>query len=100
MEHNSVPTLTTPGANLPLFLTVDEAANTLRCSTKTIYRRIKANVLPAIREGGRYLIDVEVIREALIARMVRHKSKSSNTLLGTHGGVRNRCLRSTTPSTE
>lgn len=58
---------------LPNLLTVAEVAELLRCSPKTIYRRVANGALPAIEDGGRFLFDVRDIRAALIARMVRPK---------------------------
>lgn len=37
-------------------LTIPEAADALRCSTKTIRRAIKRGTIPATFFGGRYLI--------------------------------------------
>jgi excisionase family DNA binding protein len=46
----------------------------LRCSKKTIRRRIDAGTLPASKQGGRWLFEATAIRAALIAGMVRTKS--------------------------
>jgi excisionase family DNA binding protein len=62
---------------VPKLMTTSEIANVLRCSEKTILRRVQAGALPAIKEGGRYLFDAQVIRAALLALMVRPKSKTS-----------------------
>jgi|SRR6185437_10931576 len=48
-----------PGNVDPEFLTLNEAAERLRCSSKTIRRRIKDGLIRATREGGRRLIAIE-----------------------------------------
>ncbi len=65
------------GDNVPRLMTTSQVAIILRCSEKTILRRVQAGTLPAIKEGGRYLFDADVIRAALLALMVRPKSKTS-----------------------
>ncbi len=60
-------------------LTTSEVANILRCSERTIYRRVIAGALPAIRDGGRLLFDAKIIRAGLLVRMSRSKSKSPIT---------------------
>lgn len=62
-------------------LTVAEVATLLRCSHKTIYRRVAAGALPAIAEGGRFLFDKADIRALVLARLVRIKSVSSKAPL-------------------
>jgi excisionase family DNA binding protein len=62
---------------VPNLLTVAEVAELLRCSTKTIYRRVACGEIPAIQDGGRFLFNVVDIRALLIARLVRPKSKST-----------------------
>ena len=68
----------TPG--LTQFLTVAEVATLLRCSTKTIYRRVANGTLPALEEGGRFLFNIDDIRAVLIAKMVCPKPKSSENI--------------------
>jgi excisionase family DNA binding protein len=41
------------------FLTLDETAERLRCSKRTLRRRIKDHVIRATTEGGRKLISIE-----------------------------------------
>jgi excisionase family DNA binding protein len=43
----------------PAFYTVAEAATLLRVTTKTIYRRMDAGVLPSHKTGGKRLIAAE-----------------------------------------
>lgn len=43
------------------WLTVREAAVELRVSAMTIYRRIKANEFPALKIGGRFVVEAAVI---------------------------------------
>jgi len=62
---------------LPNLLTVAEVAELLRCSPKTIYRRVTSGVLPAIEDGGRFLFNTADIRAVLIKRIARPKSKLS-----------------------
>jgi excisionase family DNA binding protein len=51
------------GGNL---LTIDEIAQRLRCSTKSIRRHVHAGRLPALRgPGGRLLFDPQEVRDAL-----------------------------------
>lgn len=69
-----------PPTHFPDLLTTSEVAELLRCSEKTIFRRVHAGKLPAIKEGGRYLFDADLIRTELMARMVRPKAKSSTTV--------------------
>ncbi len=57
--------------SLPHLLTTAEAAEVLRLSIKTVLRRIESGKLPAIREGGRWLVDAEAIRTVLIAGLRR-----------------------------
>jgi len=57
------------------FLTVPEVAEILRCSKKTILRRVSAGKLPAVKDGGRYLFEATAIRTLFVARMVRPKSE-------------------------
>ncbi|UEM18456.1 helix-turn-helix domain-containing protein [Skermanella mucosa] len=45
-----------PVQAVPRFLTVGETASLLRCSSRTILRRIAAGTLKARAEGNRYLI--------------------------------------------
>jgi len=47
-------------------LTIDDIANWLRCSTKSIRRHVHAGRLPALRgPGGRLLFDQQAVRDAL-----------------------------------
>jgi excisionase family DNA binding protein len=62
---------------VPTLLTLAEVAETLRCSEKTIRRRIDAGTLPASKQGGRWLFEAAAIRAALIAGMTRPKSAPS-----------------------
>ena len=55
------------GGPLPVLLTVAEAAEILRCSEKTIRRRIAAGPLPATKLGNRWLFAAAAIQRALIA---------------------------------
>ena len=64
----------------PRLLTVAEVATLLRCSTKTIYRRVPNGTLPAIEEGGRFLFNIDDIRAVLIAKMVRPKSQPAGSV--------------------
>jgi excisionase family DNA binding protein len=48
------------------FLTIDDAAVLLRCSTKSIRRHVHAGNLPALRgPGGRLLFESQSLRQAL-----------------------------------
>lgn len=50
----------------PEFLTIDDAATLLRCSTKSIRRHVHAGRLPALRgPGGRLLFESQSLRQAL-----------------------------------
>ena len=49
----------TPVAADPDFLTLKDAAKRLRCSVKTMRRRIHSGLIRATPEGGRHLIAVE-----------------------------------------
>lgn len=60
-------------AALPQLMTTAEVAGILRSCEKTILRRIKSGKLPAIREGGRWLIKADDVRVLLIQGMTRHK---------------------------
>ena len=68
------------GGPLPVLLTLAEVAETLRCSEKTIRRRINAGTLPASKQGGRWLFEAAAIRAALIAGLTRPKSAPSAPL--------------------
>ncbi len=57
------------------FLTTSEVAGILRCSEKTILRRVSAGKLPSVKDGGRYLFEATAIRTLFVARMVRPKSE-------------------------
>lgn len=59
------------GTPLPQLMTTAEVAMIIRASEKTILRRITSGKLPAFREGGRWLIEVEDVRAMLIAG-IRH----------------------------
>jgi excisionase family DNA binding protein len=59
-------------------LTTSEVADLLRCSEKTILRRVQAGTLAAVREGGRYVFDAEVIRAMFLANMVKPPGISTN----------------------
>jgi excisionase family DNA binding protein len=61
----------TGSTGLPRLLTVEEVSDILRCSSKTIYRRVAKGELPAIRNGGRFLFTESEILAQFQARMVR-----------------------------
>lgn len=48
-----------PTAPDPEFLTLKDAARRLRCSVKTMRRRIRSGLIRATPEGGRHLISVD-----------------------------------------
>jgi excisionase family DNA binding protein len=50
---------------LPLFLTVDEAAHLMRIGRNTCYAACRSGQVPSVRIGGRILIG----REALMAKV-------------------------------
>jgi excisionase family DNA binding protein len=52
-----VPTVRQMLASFGRTLTTDELANILHVSKRTIYRRIKANVIPSRRSGGQLRFD-------------------------------------------
>ena len=58
-DFDPSPTLTdAPSARSSSFLTVDDVATWLRCSTKSIRRRVRNHRLPAVRgPSGRLLFD-------------------------------------------
>ncbi len=68
------------GASLK-FLNTAEVAQILRCSEKTILRRVGAGKLPAIKDGGRYLFEAITIQTLLAAHMVRPKSQRRSTFV-------------------
>ena len=41
---------------MPEYLTVTEVANLLRVSDQTVWDRIREGLIPAVKEGRRYLI--------------------------------------------
>ena len=51
-------------------LTLDEAARLLRCSRRTLERRIAAGLLPVFRDGRRVAVPVEEVRRYVAAHMV------------------------------
>jgi excisionase family DNA binding protein len=53
------------------FLTVEEAAELLRVSAPTIYRRIHDGTLPAVRVGQRLLVPRDELVERLYGREQR-----------------------------
>lgn len=75
MLNDNQPYEVTLPSGLPNFLTVSEVAEIIRFSLKTIYRRINAGLLPAIDEGGRFLIDAETIRALLIVKLAKPQMK-------------------------
>jgi excisionase family DNA binding protein len=54
--------------------TIDEAADELRLSTRTVYRLMQAGSLPAVRIGGRTLIE----SDELAAFVDRHRTRGSS----------------------
>jgi excisionase family DNA binding protein len=62
----------TPPANQPEFLTVDEAADLLRVDRKTVYSMIDRRELPGARKVGRVL---RVHRRTLIDAFVASGSR-------------------------
>jgi excisionase family DNA binding protein len=58
----------TPSNN---YLTIQEAAELLRCATKTIRRRIEEGSLKAYRNGRRIIIPREQVFDYIEARPVR-----------------------------
>jgi excisionase family DNA binding protein len=57
MASQAVPTVRQMLASFGRTLTTDELANILHVSKRTIYRRIKANVIPSRRSGGQLRFD-------------------------------------------
>ena len=55
----------------PRFVTVAEVAELMRVSTMTVYRLIKAGVLPAVRFGKSYRIDEADVDAYLAERYTR-----------------------------
>ena len=53
---------------MPEYLTVDEVANLLRVSDHTIWDRIREGLIPAVKEGRRYLISREALDTYLSRR--------------------------------
>lgn len=78
MLNEALPHEITSADALPNLLTVPEVAVILRCSIKTVYRRIRIGMLPAIEEGGRYLIDSDTIRAWLITKLIKPKTQQSS----------------------
>ena len=57
MASQAVPTVRQMLASFGRTLTTDELANILHVSKRTIYRRIKANIIPSRRSGGQLRFD-------------------------------------------
>ena len=57
MASQAVPTVRQMLASFGRTLTTDELANILHVSKRTIYRRIKAKVIPSRRSGGQLRFD-------------------------------------------
>lgn len=57
IASQAVPTVRQMLASFGRTLTTDELANILHVSKRTIYRRIKANVIPSCRSGGQLRFD-------------------------------------------
>lgn len=55
----------------PQLLTLDEAADVLRCSRSTVERRLRAGSLPAVRHGRRVLVDESDLRAFVLAAKAR-----------------------------
>jgi excisionase family DNA binding protein len=68
------PAAAAPDAVEPIFLTLKDAAIRLRCSPKTIRRRVKAGRIRATPEGGRKLIAIEDFY-AYIERLRRDRKR-------------------------
>jgi excisionase family DNA binding protein len=68
------PAAAAPDAVEPIFLTLKDAAIRLRCSPKTIRRRVKAGLIRATSEGGRKLIAIEDFY-AYIERLRRDRKR-------------------------
>ena len=60
----------------PRFLSVEETAETLRCSIPTVHRWIKSGALPSVRIGARRLIPEAVI-DTLIEKALDPGSRAS-----------------------
>jgi excisionase family DNA binding protein len=54
----------------PRLLTVNDAAKILGCSIKTVYRRIDAGEIKAVRDGGRWKIPRDEL-DRYVARLER-----------------------------
>ena len=63
-------------AALPSLLTLDEAADVLRCSRKTVQRRISEGALPVVRIGRTCRVNEDDLRKFIRASTHSHKPTS------------------------
>ena len=63
-------------AALPSLLTLDEAADVLRCSRKTVQRRIREGALPVVRIGRTCRVSEDDLRKFIRASTHSHKPTS------------------------
>ena len=63
-------------AALPSLLTLDEAADVLRCSRKTVQRRISEGALPVVRIGRTFRVNEDDLRKFIRASTHCHRPTS------------------------
>jgi excisionase family DNA binding protein len=80
------PTVTTPISLDSALLTCDEAAELLRCSRRTIERRVASGEITATRNGRRVLIPLTAIRAFVASNVYRGSIARAKTGLR-HGAV-------------